>query len=164
MKPWGCTIRRDRRARHSDSKAGSGRRRAFARFAATIALSVAVGSAAVACSRVMQAAGGEESDLALIDPDSSAVTVTIDNRHWTNVVVYLAHDGVRTRLGMIRTAAVTSYQVPTRWTGRGRNLQLVAHSVGGASSFTSETFHLDVGQTLTWQLESDLARSNILIR
>ena len=120
--------------------------------------------AATACSRIMQAAGGEESDLALIDPDSSTVTVTIDNRHWTNVVVYLAHDGVKTRLGMIRTAAVTSYQVPTRWTGRGRSLQLVAHSVGGASSFTSETFVIDLGQTLTWQLESDLARSNLLIR
>ncbi|MDE3151439.1 MAG: hypothetical protein KGL93_04265 [Gemmatimonadota bacterium] len=116
------------------------------------------------CSRVIKFAGGPESDLALIDPDSSSVTVRIDNRHWSNVVVYLAHDGVRTRLGMIRTAEVVDYPIPTRWTGSSRNLQLVAHAVGGASSFTSETFYLDRGQTVTWQLESNLNRSNLMIR
>ena len=79
-------------------------------------------------------------------------------------MVYLAHDGVRTRLGMIRTAAVVSFRIPTRWTGRGRSLQLVAHSLGAPGSFTSETFYLSLGQTLTWQLESDLERSNLLIR
>ncbi len=147
--------------------AGSGRGRpgcAWARWVARACLVVLVASAVSACARVVQLAGGPATDLALIDPDSSTVTFAIDNRNWTDVVVWLAHDGVKTRLGTIRSANVQTFQVPTAWTGRSRALQLVAHAIGAPDDFTSETFSVQLGQTVTWMLQVELARSSLSIR
>lgn len=148
--------------------AGSGRSRpgrVRARWMARAWLAVLVAvSAAGACARVVQLAGGPATDLALIDPDSSTVTFAIDNRNWTDVVVWLAHDGVKSRLGTIRSANVQTFQVPTAWTGRSRALQLVAHSIGAPDDFTSETFSVQLGQTVTWMLQVELSRSSLSIR
>ncbi|MHB1863537.1 MAG: hypothetical protein ACYCVL_11255 [Gemmatimonadaceae bacterium] len=150
-----------------DRVAGSGRGRpngARARRMARACLVVLVAAAVGACARVVQLAGGPSTDLALIDPDSSTVTFAIDNRNWTDVVVWLAHDGLKSRLGTIRSANVQTFQVPTAWTGRSRALQLVAHAIGAPDDFTSETFSVQLGQTVTWMLQVELSRSSLSIR
>ncbi|HUX34841.1 MAG TPA: hypothetical protein VMV51_13300 [Gemmatimonadaceae bacterium] len=116
-----------------------------------------------ACGQMVQLAGGPMDASALVDPDSSTITVTIDNRNWADVVVYLAHDGLMTRLGTIRSAKEQDFQVPIGWTGNSRPLQLVAHSIGATSSFTSESFVVGLGQTVTWLLQTQLSRSSLSI-
>ena len=46
----------------------------------------------------------------------------------------------------------------------GNELQLYADPIGSNRGVTSEIVHVSAGDTVEWTLESDLARSHVMIR
>ena len=98
------------------------------------------------------------------DPMSaSRVVLTVHNNARTDVTVYVIGDGQPIRVGTATAAATTSFDVPERLLGQGRQLRLRADPIGGRAVHTSELIHVGPGQRIDWTLETDLSRSSVAV-
>jgi hypothetical protein len=96
-------------------------------------------------------------------PDTAPVDVPleIDNHNWLDVVIYVVHDGERSRIGTANASSQSSFVLPARLVGQGHELRLLGHPIGGSSGTITETVTVQPGQYIEWTLESDLSRSAI---
>ena len=98
------------------------------------------------------------------DPLSSGrVVVTVHNNYRADITVYVVGDGQPTRVGTATAATTTSFDVPARLLGQGRQLRLRADPIGGRAVYTSELVRVGPGQRVEWTLETDLERSSIAV-
>jgi hypothetical protein len=99
-------------------------------------------------------------------PTGSAepVALTVRNHHWADVRVYAIHGGVRERLGLVPAASSRRFELPSRILSAGASIRLEASPVGGAHGFTSENILVRPGQVVTWTLETELARSTVMVQ
>jgi hypothetical protein len=100
---------------------------------------------------------------ALADTTGQVVELEVTNHNWSDVVVYLNHGSLRTRLGTVQTARSTVLRFPMSY-AYARAISLVAAPIGSPSSFESERFVLQPGQHAYWTVENTLARSSLMIR
>ena len=116
----------------------------------------------VALSSVTGCAGARRSSLPEED-DADVVTLNVINHHPLDVVVYNVGHGHRDRIGQVTAASTRSFQLHlSRFPGG--ELQFYADPVGSRESVTSELLHLFPGESASWTLETDLARSSITVR
>lgn len=97
------------------------------------------------------------------EDDSDAVTLEIVNHHQLNVVVYNVAQGHRDRIGEVVAVSSSSFKLHLRRISGGE-IRLYADPIGSSVGTTSETLHPTAGDTVTWTLETDLARSHVEIR
>lgn len=97
------------------------------------------------------------------EPDTSPVDVPleIDNHNWLDVVIYVLHDGERSRIGIANASSQSSFVLPARMVGQGHELRLLCHPIGGEGGTVTETVTVQPGQYIEWTLENDLNRSAI---
>jgi hypothetical protein len=116
-----------------------------------LAITVALGG----CSR---AKPGEELNL-----DASS-TLNVVNHHWSDVDVYVVHDGQRQRVGSVTAAGEENFELNPSLTKAGGTLQLQAHAVGSSGGISSEQFNVRPGgMQITWTLESNLSRATLAV-
>jgi hypothetical protein len=96
-------------------------------------------------------------------PDTAPVDVPleIDNRNWLDVVIYVVHDGERSRVGTANASSQSSFVLPARMVGQGHELRLLGHPIGGEGGTITETVTVQPGQYIEWTLENDLNQSAI---
>jgi hypothetical protein len=96
-------------------------------------------------------------------PDTAPVDVPleVDNHNWLDVVIYVVHDGERSRVGIVNATSQSSFVLPARLVGQGHELRLLGHPIGGEGGTLTETVTVQPGQYIQWTLESDLSRSAI---
>ena len=90
------------------------------------------------------------------------VVLTVDNRSWLDVVLYAVSDGTRQRIGMVGAATSRAFELPERLLRTGSELHFVADPLG-ETPYESERVLVQPGQRVLWTLESQLARSSILV-
>jgi hypothetical protein len=97
------------------------------------------------------------------EPDAAPVDVPleIDNHNWLDVVIYVLHDGERSRVGIANASSQSSFVLPARMVGQGHELRLLGHPIGGEGGTVTETVTVQPGQYIEWTLENDLNRSAI---
>ena len=143
-----------------------------ARLASTIRSDVANESTRVSCRSaflvfaVMTAVAGclKPPAPAPSDPiGTGRVVVTVHNNYRADINVYVVRDGQPVRVGTATAATTTSFDVPSRLLGQGRQLRLRADPIGGRSVHTSELIRVGPGQRIDWTLETDLSRSSIAV-
>jgi hypothetical protein len=79
------------------------------------------------------------------------------------MIIYVVHDGRRTRLNTVRATRTTSLIIPARLTGQIGNLQLIARRVGAYDRYVSPSISIRTGSTVVLTLESDLRRSSVAV-
>ena len=94
---------------------------------------------------------------------SESVPLRIDNHNWLDVVVYVVHDGQRTRLGLATATSSATFSLPVHLLGQGREVRFLGDPVGGHGTVSSETIVVQPGQSITWTLETDLRRSFVAV-
>jgi len=94
--------------------------------------------------------------------DTDIVTVNVINHHQLNVTVFNVASGRRDRLGEVTAAASSSFKVHLRRLAN-REMQLLADPVGSSRTTRTELLRVDAGDTVSWILETDLARSHVEI-
>jgi hypothetical protein len=92
------------------------------------------------------------------------VALAVQNHHWADVRVYAIHGGVRERLGLVPAASSRRFELPSRILSAGASIRLEASPVGSAGRFTSESILVRPGQVVTWTLETELARSTVMVQ
>jgi hypothetical protein len=89
-------------------------------------------------------------------------TLQVVNHHWSDVDIYIVHDGQRTRVGSVTASADANFVLDKGTTSGGGTLQLLAHGVGSSASISSETITARPGgMQLTWTLENNLTRATL---
>ncbi|GAC1515099.1 MAG: hypothetical protein NVS1B4_04510 [Gemmatimonadaceae bacterium] len=91
-------------------------------------------------------------------------TVTVDNKNWQDVVVYVVHNGTRTRLGTVTAASQMTFAIRAMALSGSGSLRFLGHPIGVPTSFLSEAILVQEGQAIVWELESGLERSMLSVR
>ena len=112
--------------------------------------------ALVGCARHRQLASAETAE--------DAVVLIVDNRNWQDLVIYVVHDGSRSRLGLVVAARTASFTLAPSYVTKGGELYFIADPVGATRSYSSERVVVQPGQYIEWTLESGLERSSLLVR
>jgi hypothetical protein len=89
------------------------------------------------------------------------IPLEITNHNWLDVIVSVVHDGQSTRVGTAEGSSSTSFDLPDRLIGQGREIRLIGHPIGGSGSVITETIVVQPGQWVEWTLETDLKRSSV---
>jgi hypothetical protein len=94
--------------------------------------------------------------------DATEISIRVVNRNRLDVMVYVVHDGLRTRLGLAPASMATDFNLALRLLGAGKEYRLVADPIGLRIVVTTETLHAVAGDEVTWSLEDSFARSTVV--
>ncbi len=94
---------------------------------------------------------------------SDAIALNVSSHHYLDVVIYVLHDGQRTRVGTATGSSSTRFSLPAHLLGLGREIQLMGHPIGSPETITTETIVVQPGQHIEWSLESQLSRSTVAV-
>jgi len=94
---------------------------------------------------------------------SDAIALTVSSHHYLDVVIYVLHDGQRTRVGTATGSSSTRFSLPAHLLGLGREIKLIGHPIGSPETVTTESIVVQPGQHIEWSLESQLSRSTVAV-
>jgi len=108
---------------------------------------------------------------------ANALALEVENRNWSDVVIYILHDGSRTRFAQITAAKSATLAIPGRLVSSSGTIQLLVHRIGGhddamgpaggpefatpRDDYLSPVVSIRTGYTVSLTLEDDLRRSTI---
>jgi hypothetical protein len=85
----------------------------------------------------------------------------VANNNWSDVIIYMLHDGVRTRFIAVTAARSASAPIPTRYVSSNGTVQILVHRIGGNDEYVSPVVSVRMSRTVALTLESNLARSSL---
>ena len=91
-------------------------------------------------------------------------TLMVENRSFQDVVIWVIHDGTRSRVGSVTAAASANFVMKRDILSQAGTLQFAAHAVGeGRRIFVSDPIGVQPGQRVEWLLESGFERSSLTV-
>ena len=103
---------------------------------------------------------GKSGQRAAASPEGE-IALSVTNHNYLDVVIYVLHDGQRTRVGMVTGSSSAVFFIPVRLLGMGRELQLYGDAIGSYDYARTETLVIQPGQYIEWTLETQLRRSSV---
>ncbi|PYP00353.1 MAG: hypothetical protein DMD61_04455 [Gemmatimonadetes bacterium] len=98
---------------------------------------------------------------ATADVPESEIALSVTNHNYLDVVVYVLHDGQRTRVGTVSGSSSTVFFLPIRLLGQGREIRLYGDAIGNDAYAVTDILVVQRGQYIEWTLETDLRRSSV---
>jgi broad specificity phosphatase PhoE len=92
-----------------------------------------------------------------------SLVLEVENHNWSDIVVYVAHDGVISRLTLVTANTNTSLPIPPHLVGSLGVLRLAVRRIGGTDSYASEPISVRTGSTLRLTVESRVATSSVAV-
>lgn len=97
-------------------------------------------------------------------PSSEKISIQVENRNKLDVMIYVVHSGMQSRLGLATAFTTTAFELPLASLGSGADYRLLADPIGMRIVVTTETLHARTGDEVTWSLEDNFARSTVTVR
>src|SRR5687768_7731052 len=95
--------------------------------------------------------------------DTQSVILQVQNHNWADIIIYVVHDGRRSRLNSVTATKNSSLTIPATMIGQVGSLQLVARRVGANDRYVSQPISIRSGSTIVLTVESDLRRSSVAV-
>jgi len=89
------------------------------------------------------------------------IALSVTNHNYLDVVVYVLHDGLQTRVGTVTGSSSALLFLRMRLLGMGHELQLYGRAIGSDAFARTQTLIIQPGQYIEWTLETDLRRSSV---
>ena len=87
----------------------------------------------------------------------------IENHNWSDIVVFVLHDGRSSRLAQVTAGRSVSVPLlPQHYSAMG-TFRLAVHPIGGSSDYTSESLSLRTGNTVRLTVESKVGHSSVAV-
>jgi hypothetical protein len=96
-------------------------------------------------------------------PPVESVVLEVENHNWSDIVVYLSHDGVTTRVALVTAVSRTSVPLPSHLFGSLGVVRLAVRRIGGNDSYASEPISVRTGNTLRLTVESRVSTSSVAV-
>src|SRR5207302_9876535 len=87
-----------------------------------------------------------------LDVPEGEIALNVTNHNYLDVVVYVLHDGIQTRVGTVTGSSSTVFFLPARLLGQGREIQLYGDAIGNDSYARTEIIVVQRGQYIEWTL------------
>lgn len=97
-------------------------------------------------------------------PLAEGFELTLNNRHWLDINVFVQHDGESSRVTMVTASTSQSLILPLWMLGESRLVRIIAEPVGEQDSYTTDLLRVDLGQSVEVNVESVLSKSNYSIQ
>lgn len=97
-------------------------------------------------------------------PLADGFELTLNNRHWLDVNVFVQHDGESSRVTLVTASSSQSLILPLWMLGDAKLVRIIAEPVGAQDSYTTDLLRIEVGQSVEVNVESTLSRSNYSIQ
>jgi hypothetical protein len=95
------------------------------------------------------------------DVPAGEIALNVTNHNYLDVVIYVLHDGVQTRVGTVTGSSSAVFFLPTRLLGQGREIRLLGDAIGNDAYARTDILVVQRGQYIEWTLETDLRRSSV---
>jgi hypothetical protein len=105
--------------------------------------------------------GSKAAPAPAIDVPEGEIALSVTNHNYLDVVVYVLHDGVQTRVGTVTGSSSAVFFLPTRLLGVAREIRLLGDAIGNDAYASTEILVVQRGQYIEWTLETDLRRSSV---
>jgi hypothetical protein len=92
---------------------------------------------------------------------SGPVMLQVENHNWSDVVLFIIHDGRTNRFAQIAAARDGSFEIPSHFLGDQGNIRLGLHRVGGRDDYRTEVVSVRTGDTIRLTIEGKLEHSSI---
>ena len=92
---------------------------------------------------------------------SETVVLEVENHNWSDVILYIVHDGVQTRFTQVAAAHDLSLEIPARLQGQMGVIRLAVRRIGGTDSFVSQALSIRGSSAVRFTIESSLAHSSV---
>jgi hypothetical protein len=120
--------------------------------------------AALGCSRAHPATDpSHAADASSVEIPVDSLVLEVENHNWSDIVVYVTHDGVVSRLTQVTANANMKCPIPSYFIGAQGIVRLIVHRIGGTDSFASEPLSVRTGSTLRLTVESRVATSSVAV-
>jgi len=96
-----------------------------------------------------------------IDVPEGEIALSVTNHNYLDVVVYVRHDCVQTRVGTVTGSSSAVFFLPARLLGQAREIQLYGDAIGSDAFARTDILVVQRGQYIEWTLETDLRRSSV---
>ena len=97
-------------------------------------------------------------------PLADGFELTLNNRHWLDINVFVQHDGESSRVTTVTASSSQSLILPLWMLGESRLIRVIAEPVGENDSYTTDLLQVDLGQSVEVNVESTLSRSNYSVQ
>lgn len=108
---------------------------------------------------------------------ANALALEVENHNWSDVVIYILHDGTRSRFTEVTAAKSQTREIPPQFISSNGTLQVIVHRIGGhddtymaiggprfqtaPDDYLSPVVSVKNGYTVSLTLEDDLQHSSI---
>ena len=89
------------------------------------------------------------------------VILQVENHNWSDVVLFIIHDGRTNRFAQIAAAKDDSFEIPSRFLGEQGSIRVGLHRVGGGDDYRTELVSVRTGDTIRLTIEGKLEHSSI---
>lgn len=96
-------------------------------------------------------------------PSLDSLVLEIENHNWSDIVVYVLHDGRTLRLAQVTAGRSLAVPLRPEHVGPMGTLQLAVHPIGGSSDYRSESLSLRTGNTIRLTVESKVGHSSVAV-
>lgn len=94
-------------------------------------------------------------------PNDDDLVLQVDNHNWSDVLIYILHDGKQTRFLEVTGARSVAQPVPPRLVSSNGTIRLLVHRIGGLDDYLSPTVSVRGGRTIALTLEGQLHMSTV---
>jgi hypothetical protein len=98
---------------------------------------------------------------AALAPASDSIYLEIENHNWSDVEIFINHDGRVDRVTQVTAAKNLTLVIPPHMRGETRSIRIIARRIGGRDTYTSPLISLSTGTTVRFTIESSLVRSSV---
>lgn len=89
------------------------------------------------------------------------VVLEVENHNWSDIVLFVIHDGRTHRLAQIAAARDQSFEIPSHLIGEEGTIRLGLHRIGGRDDYNTEPISIRTGNTIRLTIEGKLEHSSI---
>jgi hypothetical protein len=102
-----------------------------------------------------------EDEAEALQPFSGPVILEVENHNWSDVILFIIHDGRTQRFAQIAAAKDGSFEIPPRFIGDQGTIRLGLHRVGGRDDYRTEAVSVRTGNTIRLTIEGKLEHSSV---
>jgi hypothetical protein len=111
------------------------------------------------CARAHKSAAPQ----AAITVPQTEFAIRVTNHNYLDVVLYVLHDGLQTRVGTVTGSSAQTFYLSSRLLSHSGEIRLYGDPIGNDEYALTDVLVVEPGQYIDWTLETDLRRSSAAV-